>query len=87
MFFFQKQIEIRKLETELKENVIFAIYQQYIDELWPVSKWMFANLVTVLSSTFSHYRCAASLILMSTVPGGTRVTIGIGQNESGHLLT
>ena len=34
---------------------------------------MFVNLITVLSSTCFHYRCAAS-----TVPG---VTIGIGQRR------
>ena len=47
----------------------------------PVSKSMFANLTTVLYSTCLHYRCAASLILTSTVPGVTRVTIGIGQKR------
>ena len=28
-----------------------------------------------------HYRCAASLILILTVPGVTGVTIGIGQKQ------
>ena len=62
---------------------------------------MFVNLMTVLSSTCFHYRCVASLILASmtsTVPGVTRVTIGIGQRRArpfndlvllvlGHLLS
>ena len=47
----------------------------------PVSKSMFASLITVLSSTCFHYHCAASLILTSTLPGVTRVTIGIGQRR------
>ena len=47
----------------------------------PVSKSMFANLITVLSSTCFHYHCAASLILTSTIPGVTRDTIGIGQKR------
>ena len=41
---------------------------------------MFATLITGLSSTCFHYRCAALLILTSTVPGVNRVTTGIGQN-------
>ena len=47
----------------------------------PVSKSMYASLITVLSSTCFHYRCAASLILTSTVPGVSLVTIGIGQKQ------
>ena len=40
-----------------------------------------SQIETVLSSTYFHYRCALSLILTSTVPGVTRVTIGIEQNR------
>ena len=47
----------------------------------PVSKSMFAILITILSPTCFHYRCAASLILASTVPGVTRITIVIGQKR------
>ena len=47
----------------------------------PISKSIFAILKAVLSSMCFHYRCAASLILTSTVPGVTRVTIGIGQKR------
>ena len=43
----------------------------------PVSKSMFWNLITILSSTCPQYHCAASLILTLTVPGVTRVTIDI----------
>ena len=44
----------------------------------PISKSMFATLKTVLSFMCFHNRCAASLILASTVPG---VTIGIEQKR------
>ena len=47
----------------------------------PISKSMFAILITVLSSTCFHYRSAASLILTLTVPGVTRVAIGIRQKR------
>ena len=47
----------------------------------PVSKSKLANLITVLSSTCFHYRCATSLILTSTVPRVTGVTIDIGQKR------
>ena len=42
---------------------------------------IFVNLTTVLYSTCFRYRCAASLILTSTVLGVTQVTIGIGQKR------
>ena len=48
----------------------------------PVSKSMFANLITRLYSTSFHYRCNASLILASTVPGVTQLTIGSWQKTS-----
>ena len=47
----------------------------------PVSKSMVANLTTVLYSTCFHYRCAISLILTSTVPWVTQLTIGFGQKQ------
>ena len=75
IIFNQNRIKIRKFEKELIENVIFAIFNSLLIicgvNQRPVSKSVFANLTTVLSSTCFHYRCAASLILTSTVPGVT----------------
>ena len=81
---FFKRIKIRKLETALIENVMFAILLQFIDHLWRFKgqfQSKFANLITIVSSTCLHYRCAASSVLTLTVPGVTRVTIGIGQKR------
>ena len=91
--YFQNRIKIRKLEIDSIENVSVFFFFFFSNSLLiicgvnqrPVSKSMFAILITVLSSSCFHYRCAASLIL--TVPGVTRVTIGIGQqNKSGQPL-
>ena len=51
----------------------------------PVTKSI-SHFITVLSSMCSHYRCAASLILTTTVPEVTRVTIGIGHKFNTLVL-
>ena len=55
--------------------IIFGVNQM------PVSKLMFTNLITILSSMCFHYCCAASQILTSTVPG---VGLALDKNESDH---
>ena len=74
-YIMKKIVEIYTSQKSKRLLIICVVNQR------PVSKSMFVNLITVLSSTCFHYPCAASLILTSKVPGVTRVTIGIGQRR------
>ena len=79
-------------ERAIKEKVSNSLLISCGVNQRPVSKSTFVNVITVLSLTCFHYPWAASLFLTSTVPGVTRVTIGIGQklvrpfNDQGLLV-
>ena len=76
--FFTLMLHLLKNETELgnlKQNLqqmLLLLFSNILLIIYgvnkrPVSKSIFANLTTLLYSMCFHYRCAASLILTSTV--------------------
>ena len=87
----RKRIKIRKPETEFREILFLPFSINYffsficIVKQRPLSKSIFANLISVLYFACFHFHCAASLILTLTVPWVTRVKIGIGQNRVRQL--